>query len=361
MRIIWLCLDGVRADKLNSCGYFGERLFIDDILIKGKLFPNMTTCCTFSSGSSHSSFTSLYPWQNGVNGYGINFLRSFKKGTQTLTSELKKSGYKTFRWCGLSEIIDGVDIHQAVPKDDFDVWAHGHDKWSVNCSRRSDIIDLFNKDKAKNKFLYMHLVDSHEYPVKFDKDKSYIWDEVNYVKALKCSSLAFKNFVWDKLNITENDFVIISTDHGVRLNKHLIDDIKNNGVSAREENCRIFCSFLHKDIKSSIDRRLVSNLDIAATILNFIDPLRKDFNEGHSLLDNTFNRYYVITSSADIYLADKMSCWGIKDSIWKYWHNANFGEWLVKWQEDEDINLIDDCPNIANNLKALLSIELNKA
>ena len=67
--IIWFLLDGMRPDRLQSCGGdVRQRLFIDEVLESGTLFTNSIAAGAYSLIALNALFTSLFATTNGVNG-----------------------------------------------------------------------------------------------------------------------------------------------------------------------------------------------------------------------------------------------------------------------------------------------------
>ena len=376
--IIWILIDGIRPDKLRSCGDLNRPpLFIDDILLRGTLFSTVITPGVNSKTSMHTAFTSLYPSVNKVNAYNFKIQKNFDPLAVTLPDILKHNGYRTFRYQDVVNWQGMIDREQNAPTSGFDIWeSSGYKsigktpKHSYSTAKRDAFIAKFNKSPSP-KFAYFHLLSSHDLNMEIinymykargvfgHSSRSY---EYNLLKV----SEDFKE-VWDKLQITDETVIVVSTDHGVRLDVDLYKEEREYGMRLRDVSMRAFCSFIGPNIPKQIINQMVRTIDIAPTILEFVgfQPL---LGQGISLLPlirgKNFPEFYAFMEVGGIFESppseNKPNVWGIRTDKWKYWKHARRGEWLIDLENDpkEEINLVGGGLPIEDKLRNQLKKQI---
>jgi len=86
--IIFITLDGYRADKLSLCPIL--KSYVD----KSISFSNMITVAPYTLAAHHAIFSGMYASRNGVNAY-YNMFKFKKNEITTLPEILQKQGYYT--------------------------------------------------------------------------------------------------------------------------------------------------------------------------------------------------------------------------------------------------------------------------
>lgn len=376
--IIWILIDGTRPDKLRSCGNQNRpNLFIDKTLLKGTLFTRVITPGVNSKTSMHAAFTSLYPSVNKINAYNFKLQKNFDPLVVTITDILKYNGYRTFRYQDVVDWQGMIDREQNAPTSGFDVWessGYSHigetPKHSYSTTKRDAFIAKFNRNPSP-KFVYFHLLTSHDLNMEIihymyksrgqfgHSSRSY---EYNLLKV----SEDFKD-VWDKLQITDETLVVVSTDHGVRLDVDLYKEEQRYGMRLRDVSMNTFCSFIGSNIPKQTINHMVRTIDIAPTILE-LAGLPSFLGQGMSLLPlirgEEFPELYAFMEVGGIFenppSPDKPNVWGVRTDKWKYWKHIRHGEWLIDLENDPDekINLIGNELPIEDKLCKLMKEEL---
>ena len=376
--IIWIIIDGIRPDKLRSCGNLKRpHLFIDEILLKGSLFNTVISSGVNSRTSMHAAFTSLYPSINKVNAYNYNLLTKFDPLALAITDILKHNGYRTFRYQDVVKWRNMIDSEQYTPTSGFDVWeSSGYrsinetPNYSFSIPKRDAFIATFNKSPSP-KFAFFQLLTSHDLNMEIinymyrargyfgHNSRSY---EYNLLKV----SEDFEE-VWKKLQVTDETLVVVSTDHGARLDMDLYKEERRYGLRLRDISMNAFCSFIGPNIPNQVINRMVRTIDIVPTILDIANcqPL---LGQGKSLLPlirgEKFPELYGFMEVGGIYenppSPDKPNVWGVRTEKWKYWKHAWRGEWLINLENDpdEEVNLIGKGFPIENKLRKLMKEEL---
>lgn len=372
--IIWILIDGVRPDKLHSCGNVRRpKLFIDEILNRGVLFSNVIAAGTNSKTSMHSAFSALNPAVHRMNAYDPELQLNFDPRVVTLTDLLKVQGYTTFRFVDAVQYEDFYDIQQVVPVTGFDVWESGgyarlsetpHHSFATE--QRAAFIERFNRCSGP-KFAYLHLLTSHEiYP---ERVTDCTWTSKIYEEGLREVSDDFEQ-VWNSLRIDENTLVAVTTDHGVRLDCHLLNELLENGINLRDQSCRTFCSFIVPGHTPRTVPRMVRNIDIAPTLLELAGcgPMPAQgvslvpFIQGSKL--PPLPAFIEGVGSYEIPCGQPRvaNIWGVRTEKWKYWVHATRGESLFDLETDpeEQVNLIGTGLVAEDELRRLVVRELRE-
>ncbi|GAG38437.1 unnamed protein product, partial [marine sediment metagenome] len=248
---------------------------------------------------------------------------------------LSYGGYKTFRYVDAVDWNGIVDTLQFVPTYGFDIWeSSGYrslkdtPEHSFSNSKRDDFIISFNQCFGP-KFAYIHLLTSHEINC-----ESNVWSSIVYEKNLLDVDKDFED-VWNKLKITDSTLVIISTDHGARLDiKDVYQEEQQHGMKLRDISMNTFCSFIGPGIPKQLINRMVRTIDIVPTILEIAgcDPL---LGQGKSVVPlirgREYPEVYAFMETGGIYqkpsVMDKSDIWAVRTEKWKYWCHVNKGEW----------------------------------
>ncbi len=290
--IVVIVIDTLRSDKLDAYGY--EKItapFLTELSKKSILFENTFAASSWTSPSTASIFTSLYPFQHKVLMGILAHINAKKKypdikidripeEIETMPEIFKKAGYSTFA------ISDNFNIGD---KQGFD---QGFDKMITYGYKGAEQVnkDLFSWkeeiEKSEKYFIYLHYMDPHgPYHArepwykdpgnrKLEPLEAYE-SEISYVDSY--IKKAYEEFGWDK-----NTVIVITADHGEGLWDH---GRQGHGFSLYREEIQIPL-IIHfpggaegKRIKPN-----VSNIDILPTLRDIIGLQKSDSDEGWSLL-----------------------------------------------------------------------------
>jgi len=378
--IIWILIDGVRPDKLKSCGNLKRPLlFLDEILLKGTLLTKVISADANTKTSIHAAYTSLYPSINKLNAFNPMYLTELDPLAVTLTDILHYSGYKTFRYQDVVKWQGMVDIEQSIPTSGFDIWeSSGYrrigdtPRHSFSTIKRDAFITEFNQTPSP-KFAFIHLWTFHDLNCegidKRLKAAGYFGPTSElYENNLLEASEDFKD-VWDKLQLTNENLVVVSTDHGARLDfPSIYEEEQQYGVRLRDISMNTFCSFIGFTIPRQIINNMVRMIDIVPTILE-IASCEQLLGQGRSLLPlirgEKFSELHAFMETGGIYekpsSTDESNVWGVRTEKWKYWKHVSKGEWLIDLENDpeEEINLIGKDLPIKDYLQRLVQEYIN--
>jgi len=371
--IIWILIDGVRPDKLHSCGNTSRpSLFIDEVLERGTLFTCVIAAGTNSKTSMHSAFSALNPSIHRMNAYDPDLQINFDPRVVTITDILKANDYVTFRYVDAVQYEDYYDLQQVIPSSGFDVWESGgyallrdtpHHSFAT--AQRTSFIDRFNRCEGP-KFAYIHLLTSHEiYP---ERVVDCTWTSEIYEEGLSDVSDDFE-LLWNSLTFRENSLVVVATDHGVRLDCHLVNDLVDNGINLRDQSCRTFCSFIGSSLPAKKFNRMVRNIDIAPTLLDIAGICLMP-GQGRSLLPLIHGEdippllaFIEGVGSYEIPRGEPRvaNIWGVRTDKWKYWIHKTRGDCLFDLESDPDEkhNLVGTGLAVEEELRQAIANEMH--
>ena len=134
--IIFICIDGVRLDKIRNFENFIS------IYEKGCFFPKVVTYAPYTISSLHSIFTGIYGNKNGVDNYYGRF--QFKKDyCKTLTSYLKDAGYYTIGDVLNELVVPHVGFDDLTIKNPDDDILPRHRDIVKKCGRLKSVEKIF--------------------------------------------------------------------------------------------------------------------------------------------------------------------------------------------------------------------------
>lgn len=365
--IYWFLIDGLSPDYLSSCGN-GSAVpnFFDELLSAGSVFSDVATTDAGTHTSMHSIFSSLMPSCNGASGWIKAALRSFNQDIYTITDVLKLNGYRTYRYCD-------ADGERTVPMSGFDVWESSNYKISellsltdmCNTERRKQFVKEVNEYKG-NKFIYHHNLLLHELNGKMGE----FWSSKGYLENIGVAAYYFEK-IYREYNITTDDLVIISSDHGVILDRNWQKDGIENGERHYEQSVKAFWAMIGKGLPKKKLSKRISSLDIAPTVFKIIFDL--DYmRQGHSREQYLYNDEY---SSLPCYR--EKGSWAVEEEnrnplnsdvyyVWKdnwkyvYGKKDTRCEWLINLESDKDyaINLKTKFPDKVAYLRELIKVNV---
>jgi arylsulfatase A-like enzyme len=358
--IVWILIDSLRPDQLAQFGNNVERTFLDDLIATGTSFTNCITAAPYTIGSENAIFTSFYPCTNRLNGWFQNTPYNLDKRIISFTDILKSEGY-------FNVSIYPARIRAYIPPFGFDSFLMLPDADSSNLESLTHYI------KASNpKFCFIDFELIHNECV-----RNPAFGNVEYHKAVKRVSEAIQEFY--KLLFSENNdtLVIISSDHGVRVNDDISaeyhEDERVTGKYLTDKTIQTLFTIIYPEKVpggKTIDR-MVRTIDIVPTILDFLDyPIPTA--QGISLMplingDGNFPKLKALSVTGGMTTSPwKPDTWSLRTDEWKFVKTeTRYGLFkrkriltyqLYNLENDphEQIDCIKDFPQIAEIFKTEL-------
>ena len=262
--VIWICVDGFRVDGLNSCGCDrNPRGYFDELFETGAFFDECITSAMHTIGSAHSFMSSLHPSITRTYTQTLNCLLDTHPQTIYLADILRHNGYATFRW-------DDMATYSCQPKCGFEHYEGGD--WSLRETkdnsfdgpRRQAFAQRF-RSLPGPKFAYLHLDYLHEYGGQSAK----VWDSGKYLHYQLVVADEVRTLL-AQLGHTEDDILIINTDHGITLDKDWWKAEREEGCLFPEARIRTFAFFGGTGIPRVRPEEMVRSLDLAPTLLDLL-------------------------------------------------------------------------------------------
>lgn len=349
--VFWFLIDGLSPDFLKSCGNNAlTNTFFDTLIEKSFVFTNVASTAAGTHTAMHSVFSSMYPSVNGVSGWNIKALRNFNPDIFTLTDFFKLNDYCTFRYGDAAGERD-------VPKSGFDVWESSgvpiaellKKTDNTDNERRRNFIKRVNECNAP-KFVYHHCLILHELNGRLGN----VWPYEDYVRNINKSADVFKK-IYEAYNISKDDIVIISSDHGVILDKDWIIDGDVNGERHYEQSVKTFFSVSGEDIARGRFDGLVSSLDEAPTIADIVlgvDMPGQGTSRYSTMVNGIFfpsavfrekgtycSKTYTNSLSSDVYYVRQDNwkyVYGVEDERCEWLINLDEGDYCINHKDDEE-------------------------
>lgn len=290
--VVLVVIDTVRSDHLPFYGYKKNTApFLSQLAEKSVVFENAFSVSSWTSPSTASIFTSMYPFQHNLL-MGLLAIRMAKQinpnlkinripeEITTITEVLKNAGYRTY---GVSDNLNIGD------KQGF---TQGFDKFVTYMYKSAAVVNETLKKWQKEitgkgkYFLYIHYMDPHApyhrrepwYEPKEDRQKDLISahnSEINF--ADEHVKEVFNLFNWK-----ENTLFIITSDHGEGLWDH---GKMGHGNSLYREELQVpLLVYFPGGTVSGRIAPLASNIDILPTVRDIIGLPADKHNEGKSLV-----------------------------------------------------------------------------
>lgn len=365
--IFWFLIDGLSPDFLRVCGNAEvQKNFFDELLERGTVFSNVATTAAGTHTSMHSIFSSSMPSVNGAAGWTTDALRNFDPEIFTLTDFLRMAGYHTYRYCD-------ADKERTVPMSGFQVWESSG--FRINdllaktdmsrTERRENFIKRVNSDK-NNKFVYHHVELLHELNGRLGS----VWRHGDYAQNIEKVSIEFRK-LYSEYQITNQDLLIISSDHGVILDKDWHEDGIANGERHYEQSVKSFFALISEDIPDQVLEGLISSLDESPTLLKLVldmDMPGQGLERTEYINNGSYKQQICLREKGTYNAPEELQnpftsdVYYVRDGEWKYVYGIQDErcEWLINLKQDSDYekNLKHKFPDLVKQYRQILNDEM---
>jgi len=254
--IVWILLDSLRPDKLNLKS---PQNYIEKIVSRGKVYSNIICAEKFSLGAAYCLGTGFNGSINGMKAHDYDHSKENPK-VLTVGDYLKNLGYKTFHYSDYKARhlpSSGMDLYETTNQGDATLKLHPAQTFDIPLRRK--IINDYNKCNQL-KFIFLHLMTLHDKPPLIANGR-YKWSTEVYHEGIDFLSKDFQ-IVMNKLKLSDDDLLVVFSDHGMILDDFLVDKELKDGPPMEMVNIRTFVSFISKNIKPSIINTSHSSIDI---------------------------------------------------------------------------------------------------
>ncbi|MCP4372112.1 MAG: sulfatase-like hydrolase/transferase [Deltaproteobacteria bacterium] len=423
MNVILITLDDVRADHLSCCGYHLPTTPVLDKLAKsGLLFRQAISNGPNTWSSFPSIMTSTYPLLYG--GYA-----RLEPPRKTIAEVLQLHGFLTAAFLSNSYLLDtpGYECGFKVFEDAFTSVRRGESKnvsrfsqirrkalgvqravsrkffpkftdfkCSAECTNRRALMFIRKELTSRNPFfLWLHYLDVH-YPLIPPKEylESFLDNEFSLPEILSFNRRVSEHGVdsdrdlkklcalydaslyyldtqlglfieqLDKLGILQNTLFVITSDHGEKLGER--DGRIGHPPQVYEELIRVPLIISGPSIKPREVKHLVSNLDIAPTIIDYLDLSNEPAFEGRTLFTSghtgdagDLDGYYIGSAHKNAFVYELTKrCVGYRTERWKYICDDFTGQlelYDLSSDPKETTNLVDSGLSVKKELQDKIS------
>jgi choline-sulfatase len=372
LNILLITLDALRPDHLGCYGYKRNTSpNIDKLVKEGVLFTQAISQASWTCPSLYSIITATYSSTHGVNFWD----QLLSPSVFTLSQILKKNDFYT---CFISG-------HGALSR--FNLGFDSFKDISGNAEQITrEAIQIFEKNKNKKFFLWIHYMDMHDKSLGIPEEKHYIKnvtkEEINnyifeYDKSIRYvdNQIALLLRKLKELELYRNTILIITADHGQEICEHEL--CFNHGGFLWDSVIKvpliIFCTkFLPKN---RIIRQQVQHIDLFPTICDILRIKKPKTIEGRSFLslikgkdnlpDYAFSEHKEndgdLSTGAPVFT--KLS---IRSSVWKFIYTYGpHGEEYELYNLKNDSQELNNLANLEKEqfkfLKAKLEEWMNRA
>ncbi len=223
LNVLFILLDTLRADRLSSYGYERETSpILDELAASGVLFRRHLAQSSWTKCSMASLWTGIYPQRNGV----TRFEHVLSSEARLPAEILREAGFRTaglFRngWVeGYFGFDQGFEVYDrplglppplTVRRENPTISVAGTDIDAIHTA--VEFLRVYGRERW---FLYLHLMDVHEYV--YDEDTAVFGTSFSdvYDNAILRQNLTLNEllvYMRDSGNL-ENTMIVIASDHG---------------------------------------------------------------------------------------------------------------------------------------------------
>ncbi len=370
--IFWFLIDGLSPLYLRACGNKAiGSTFFDELLEKGTVLSSVYAPGGGTFLSMYSYFSGLYPSINGMEGFSPEAVRNFRPEIWTITDVLRERGFRTYYYTDADELDEGKEN---IPTSGFEVRNSSgyvlpellYKTKMGECEKQIAFVERINQT-SEQKFIYCHYSILHELNASLGCSLDSVWKSDDYIANIRKVSAAFERF-YKRFNITDQDLVILSNDHGVHLDCQwaMID---HDYPKHYEIASLCFMGLIGGGLRRQLLPELVSVVDVAPTLMEMICNIPYPCN-GHSQVPYIIKGKYTprpclgekgALGETSFYSPDKCNLYIVREGQYKYTYSPESvdSEWLMFLPDGEyKINRKTQHPELCIRYRNLLNQEL---
>ena len=293
LNLVFIVIDTLRSDRLGSYGYDRDTSpAMDAIARAGIRFDKVESQSSWTKASMASLWTGMYPRTTGVD----HFAHALPQEALMPAEILKEAGFQTggiFRngWLmpnfGFSQ---GFDLY-VRPRARYREGQLQQESPLMRQLQGNDLdvtesaIEFIRSNKSERFFLYLHLMDVHQYlyddkSALFGSGYSDIYDNSIHWVDRNISEVVHE---LESLGIADKTIVVLAADHGEAFSEHGVEGHARN-LFGEVQNVPLIMS-LPFILEPGIEvKTRVANVDIWPTLLDLMGLPSLPGAEGQSLL-----------------------------------------------------------------------------
>jgi arylsulfatase len=223
VNVLFILIDTLRSDRLSVYGYARETSpAIDWLAHRGIRFAHHLSQSSWTKTSMASMWTGLYPTRTGI----LSYDDIVSPNAEMPAEALKRAGFRTIGlyrngWVAPSFGFDqGFDVYTRPPRRPVDPALRRENPTLVNRGSDEELIasalEFLRVDGGERWFLYLHLMDLHEYT--YDEESALFGGSYSdiYDNSIRWTSGTIQILLeylleWGHMDDT---IVVIASDHG---------------------------------------------------------------------------------------------------------------------------------------------------
>lgn len=294
VNVLFILIDTLRADRLGSYGYERDTTpYLDSLASSGVRFKNHLSQSSWTKASMASMWTSVYPWRTGVTRFDDIIPEEAIMPAETLrdagfrTIGIWRNGWvaPTFGFQQGFEVYSRpqpLGFRQGVLAKKPTLKRGGTDE-DVTASA----IEFFRVHSGKRWFLYLHLMDIHEYT--FDDESALFGSEYSdvYDNSIRWTDETIKILMEHLVDqgYAENTMVVVTSDHGEAFMER---GFEGHGRRVYKESTEVplLISFPFQLDKNVVVESRSRNIDIWPTLFELIGVEGPEISDGRSLVSD---------------------------------------------------------------------------
>ena len=369
--LVLIVVDTLRADWTTPYGDSrGTSPELAAWAARGAIFEKVRSQSSWTKMSMASLFTSLWPHSHGL----FEARDALGDGAVTLAEQLRDAGYSCYGvqsngWLdqsfGFQQGFDSYVFPRGAGNPKFsasELWPHA-DRIYQEAARLID-----GHDRTRPMFLYLHLMDVHEYaaPPEF---RTYGQDTPGaYLAAIRWDddAIARVRKKLDDAGLLDRTVIVLAADHGEAFGEHGKQGHARNTLTAT-----LWTPLVIRFPFPIAPQRIpvqVRNIDIAPTLLDLAGVAAPESFQGHSLLpllttqDGAEDRVTYAALGTPLFQDSSIQD-SVSDGRWTYARNRppdkHLDEFLFDRSVDpgENVNLIEREPEQAKRMRELLDAQ----
>ncbi|MFT5443375.1 MAG: arylsulfatase A-like enzyme [Myxococcota bacterium] len=292
VNVLFILIDTLRADRLGSYGYERDTSpYLDSLANSGVRFQNHLSQSSWTKASMASMWTSVYPWRTGVTRFDDIIPEEAIMPAETL----RDAGFRTIGiwrngWVAPTfGFQQGFEVYSRPQPLGFrkgvlakkPTLSRGGTDEDVTASA----IEFFRVHSGQRWFLYLHLMDIHEYT--FDDQSALFGSSYSdvYDNSIRWTDETIKILMEHLVDqgYGENTMVVVTSDHGEAFMER---GFEGHGRRVYKESTEVplLISFPFQLDKNVVVESRSRNIDIWPTLFDLLGVEGPEISDGRSLV-----------------------------------------------------------------------------
>ncbi|MDH3521466.1 MAG: sulfatase, partial [Myxococcales bacterium] len=348
LNVLFILIDTLRADRLSAYGYARETSpTIDELARTGLRFARQQSQSSWTKCSMASLWTGLYPIRTGV----LRSPQALPDSARMPAEILRDAGFRTFAiwrngWIspqfGFSQ---GFEMYYSPPRSPVPRTVRRENPIITLAGTDQDTarsaIEFFRTHGKERWFLYLHLMDVHQY----------VYDEDTALFGTSYSDIYDNSIRWvdrivgsvvheiDRRGLREKTLIILAADHGESFGEH------GNEGHARDVYGEVTTTPFILSFPFRLDPGIVvdartQNVDLWPTILDLLDLTPLEDTDGRSRVPEILSAANAAPSGSSPMSDDGMrfahidQAWGRTQRPPRPMVAVNEGKWRLIYRQD---------------------------